>query len=138
MRPLLHLASVVLVLPSVILACAFVILGRAIATQSLLGVFGQLLADAVWLVPWGLLAACVAVLLVALGGFFVQTRRLAGFCVAALGVGSTIVLLALTISHSNASLGQLPFLVPGLISSCIGLWFAFFERSSAQNTASAA
>jgi hypothetical protein len=137
-RPLLHLLSIILVLPSVVLASAFIILGRAIATQSLLGVFGQLLADAVWLIPWGLLAACAIVLLVALGGFFVQTRRLAGLCVATLGIGSTVVLLVLTISHSNASLGQLPFLLLGIVSSGIGLWLAFIERSRGQNAASAA
>ena len=128
MRPLLHLLSVILVLPSVILASAFIILGRAIATQSLLGVLGQLSADAVWLFPWGLLAACTAVLLVALGGFFVQTRRMAGLCVAILGIGSIVTLLTLMLSHSNAALGQLPFFIPPVVASCIGLWLAFIDR----------
>jgi len=136
-RPLLHLLSIILVLPSVILASAFIILGRAIATQSLLGVFGQLLADAVWLIPWGLLAACTAVLLVALGGFFVQTRRLAGLCVAILGIGSIVVLIVLTSSRSNASLDELPFFIPAVVASCIGLWLAFIERHD-QNAATAA
>ena len=128
MRPLLHLLSIILVLPSVILACGFIILGRAIATQSLLGVLGQLLADAAWIVPWGLLGACTAVLLLALGGFFAKTRRLAGLCVAVLGIGSAAIVLALTISHSNASLGQLTFFVPAAVASCIGLWFAVVRR----------
>jgi len=138
MRPLLHLLSIVLVLPSVLLASAFIILGRAIAARSLLGVLGQLLADALWLIPWGLIAACIVILLIAAGGFYVQTRRLAGFCVALLGVGSTVVVLTFTVSHSNFSVGQLPFFVPAGVASCIGFWFAVIERPRNQDAVSAA
>src|SRR4029434_3667114 len=133
MRPLLHLLSVLLVLPGVIFAVAFIILGRAIATQSIIGVFGQLLADAVWVIPWGLLTSCAVVLLIALGGMFVQTRWLAGSCVAALGIISMGVLLALIVGHSNFSLDQLPFLLLGVVASVIVLWFLFTERPSAQS-----
>ena len=134
MRPVLHLLSVVLVLPGFALAAAFIILGRAIATDSLLGVFGQLLADALWLVPWGLLASCAAVLLIALAGIFTRTRWLAGLCVAILGIGSTVVLLM----NSNLSWDELPFVSLGLASSGIGLWFAFTEHPRAQHATSAA
>ncbi len=95
---------------------------------------GRLLADALWLIPWGLLAACAAILLIALGGFFVQTRRMAGLCVALLGIGSTVTVLALTVGHSNASLDQMPFFVPGVVASGIGLWLAFAARPD-QNAA---
>ena len=47
-RTLLHFLSVALVLPGVALACAFVILGRAIESGSLLGLFDHLLNDAIW------------------------------------------------------------------------------------------
>jgi len=130
--------SLILVLPGVILAAGFIVLGRAIATQSLLGVFAQLLADAVWLVPWGLLAGCVVVILIALGGMFVQTRWLAGSCVAVLGIGSTAVLCFLVRGHGNFSFGQLPFLLLGLFASAVGLWFVLTERPRGQSAASAA
>ena len=128
MRPLLHLFSILLVLPSVLLAAAFVILGRAIATQSLLGILLQLLDDALFLVPWGLLAALAVLLLIASGGFFAQTRRAAGLCVAVLGVGSIVVSLAMILSHSRMSLGQLTFFIPGAVASCIGIWLAAGDR----------
>jgi hypothetical protein len=131
-RPLLHLLSIILVLPGVILASAFIILGRAIAAQSLLGMFGQLLADAVWIIPWGLLAACTIVLLIGLGGFFIRTRRTAAICVAILGIGSMVVLLALT-SDSSASLESLTFFIPAVVASGIGLWLAFVDGRN-QNT----
>jgi hypothetical protein len=128
MRPLLHLLSVVFVLPGALLAAAFIILGRAIATQSLLGILGQLLSDALWIVPWGALGGLAAILLVAIGGFFARTRRMAGLCVATVGVGSAAVVLFLTIRYSTFTPDQLTFFVPGILASCIGLWLAAFDR----------
>ena len=128
MRSLLHLLSVILVLPSVALASALIILGRAIATQTLFGVIGQLLSDAVWLIPWGLLAGFVAVLLIAVGGLFVQTRRIAGLCVAILGIGSMTISIAMIVSHSTFTTGQLLFFVPAVAASCIGIWLARFDH----------
>ena len=128
MRSLLHLLSVMLVLPSVALASAFIILGRAIATQTLFGVIGQLLSDALWLIPWGLLAGFAAVLLIAVGGLFVQTRRIAGLCVAILGIGSMAISIAMIVSHSTFTTGQLLFFVPAVAASCIGIWLACFDR----------
>ena len=40
MRPLLHLSSLALALPGILLAEAFLVLGQAIATRSLLGFLG--------------------------------------------------------------------------------------------------
>ena len=128
MRSLLHLLSVILVLPSVALASAFIILGRAIATQTLFGVIGQLLSDALWLIPWGLLAGFATVLLIAVGGLFVQTRRIAGLCVAILGIGSTVISIATIVSHSTITTGQLLFFVPAVAASCIGIWLAHFDH----------
>lgn len=128
MRSLLHLLSVILVLPSVALASAFIILGRAIATQTLFGVMGQLLSDALWLIPWGLLAGFATFLLIAVGGLFVQTRRIAGLCVAILGIGSLAISIALMLSHTKVMTGQLLFFVPAVAASSIGIWLACFDR----------
>ena len=77
----------------------------------MLSVFDQFLADAAWLIPCGLLAACTALFLVALGDMFVRVRWLAGLCVAILGIGSTVIVLVLTVGNSDPSLGQLPSFV---------------------------
>ncbi len=138
LRPLLHLISVILVLPVLALASVFAILGRAIATGSLLSVFDQLLVDAAWLIAWGLLAACTALFLVALGGLFVRVRWLAGLCVAILGIGSTVIVLVLTVGNSDPSLGQLPFFVPGVVAASIGAWLTTTERPGHHGVTSAA
>ncbi|MEO7323427.1 MAG: hypothetical protein ABIW82_01215 [Dokdonella sp.] len=127
MRCLLHLLSIALLLPGVILAGVFMMLGHAAAAPSLLGFFEALLEMAVWLIPWGLLAACAALLLLALGGLAIRFRWLAGLCVAALALGSATVVLALTISHGNFSPAQLAFLAPALASASIGGWLGVSE-----------
>jgi hypothetical protein len=126
MRSLLHLLSVILVLPGVALAGALSILGHAMARQSLLGFLGDLLATVLWLVPWGLLASCVALLALVLGGFSARFRWLAALCVVTLAVGSSVVLLTLT-PHSSFSAEQLWFFVPAAVSASVGLWLTATE-----------
>src|SRR5436190_24372377 len=111
MRTLLHLLSVAFVLPVVVLAFAFTILGRAVATGSLLGVLGRLLTDALWMLEWGFFTACAVLFIIMLGGLFVRTRWLAALCVAVLGIGSTVVVLVLTAAHSSTSFDELLFFV---------------------------
>ena len=112
---------------------AFVILGRAIAAQSLPGILLQLLADALFVFPWGLLAALVTLLLIASGGFFAQTRRAAGLFVALLGIGSFVVVLATILGHSRISVDDLPFFIPGIVATCIGLWIALGDRTESRH-----
>jgi hypothetical protein len=131
MRPFLHILSLLLVLPVMALALAFVILGRVIAAGSWLGMLDQVLTAAVWLMPWGLLAIFASLLALAIGGMFPRTRWMAGLCVAILGFGSTLVVLVLIIGYGNFSTGQVPFMIPGAIAASIGAWLTVTERPSA-------
>ena len=137
MKPLLHLLSIILVLPSVALASAFIILGHAIATQSLLGFLGELLAVALWLVPWGLLVALSALLALVVGGLSARFRWLAALCVATLAIGSSVVAFVLT-AHAGFSAGQLWFFVPAVVSASVGLWLAVTEFPSRKSVPVAA
>ena len=123
MRPFLHLLSVALVLPSVALAYLFIVLGRAIATHSLLGIFGELLAGAVWLIP-----ATAVVVAVAIAGISARSRWLAGLCVGAFGIASMAIILAMSAGDSEIASGQIAFFAPGLVASAIGFWLAVSER----------
>lgn len=125
MRPFLHAISVLCLLPSVLLASAFLALGHAIAAGTLLGFFEQLLVMATWLIPWGLLAGLVAFLVLLSAGFSQRLRWLAGSCVAAFAIGSVAVILAF--DSQPLSSGQLTFFVPALLSTSIGLWLAVSE-----------
>ena len=127
MRALLHLIAILLALPGVVLAAAFLALGHAIAAQTLPGFFGVLLELFVWLVPWGLLASVLALLALVLAGFSARLRPFAAACVAFLAVASSVVLLVLTTSHGNFAPGQLAFFVPALAATAIGTWLAASE-----------
>ena len=122
MRPLLHAVSVLLMLPSLLLASGFLLLGHAISGATLFGFFDRALNDALWLMSWGVYAAIALFLAILTGGLFVQTRWLAASLVALLSLASAIVIIVL---HSGSiSFGQWLFLLPGFIALCIGAWLA--------------
>ena len=130
MRALLHVVSVICLLPSVLLACAFLALGHAIAAGTLLGFFEQLLDMAIWLIPWGLLIGLAVFFVLLSVGFSQRLRRLAGSCVVAFAIGSVAVILAF--DSQPLSSGQLTFFAPALLSASIGLWLAAGERPRGQ------
>lgn len=125
MRPLLHVLGVLCMLPSALLASAFLALGHAIAAGTLLGFFEQMLVMATWLIPWGALASFAIFLALLSAGFSRRLRWLAGLCVAALAIGSVVVILAF--DSQPLSSGQLTFFVPALLSASVGLWLAVNE-----------
>ena len=128
MRPLLHLLNVLLALPVVVLAAAFLLFGHAVSTQSWTGFFGVLLDTFVWLLPCGLLA-CFALLVVLVGGGLTRRFRwLASLCVALLATGSTIVVLATIQTHENFSPDELWFFAPSLACAAFCLWLATREK----------
>jgi len=127
-RPLAHVIGVLLVLPGAALAAAFLILGHAIASGSLTGFFGALLAVALWLIPWGFLATAVALVALLAAGFSPRYRWFGALCVAALAIGSSIVVSTRGAESSGFSAGQLLFFLPALLAAVIGLWLAVSER----------
>src|SRR5437667_4313008 len=135
-RSILHLLSFILLLPSLVFACAFVFLGRAIAQHSLLGFFLQLLADASWLIQWGMLAAVAILVLVAAGGFSRRFRWLAGLLIALLALVSGVVVAGL--SSSPVTLSGALFFSPVLVSLGIGGWLAVSEWPGSHVSAAAA
>ena len=128
MRSLLHLLNFVLLLPSLVFASGFLVLGHAIAGGTLLQIFLRLLNDALWLASGGILLVAAFLLAVLIGGFFARTRYLAAAAVATLALSSGIVLIVL--GSGPFSAGQDLFLVPGLVSLCASGWLAMKEWPS--------
>ncbi|HEX7916128.1 hypothetical protein [Rudaea sp.] len=134
MRPLLHIVSVLCLLPSVLFASAFLALGHAIAAGTLLGFFEQLLVMATLLIPWGALVSFAIFFALLFAGFSQRLRWLAGLCVAGFAIGSATVVLAL--GSQPISWDQLPFFLPALLSASIGLWLAVNEYPRGKATQS--
>jgi hypothetical protein len=123
MRTLLYLLSLLLALPGIGLAAAFLVLGGDIVTRSPASFVGVLLDTGAWLLPWGLLACIVAFVALVAGGLITRFRRLASSCVAALAAGSSIAVLILMAANFSAE--QLAILCALLAS----IWFATGDRT---------
>ena len=112
-------------LPGLMLASGFILLGHAIAGGTLVEFFIRLLSEFALLVDWGVLAALAFLLAVLICGLFVRTRWLAASCVAVLAAASAAVLIALG-SHPFSE-GRWVALLPGIASLCISAWLAMQE-----------
>ena len=133
MRPLLHVLSVLLLLPYLVLACVFLLIGRLAASTGLFGILGTLLDQFIWIVPWGLLAFVVAVLVLIGLGFGARTLWFAGLAVGLLGTASLLVILLLP--GGGIESDQWLFLLPCAIALGLGFWICLAERGAAAGAA---
>ena len=125
MRAALYLLAIVALLPYMLLATAFVLLDQAIASGSLPALLGTLLAQFLWLVPWGILGfACAAIGLAALG-LIPRTRWLGGLALGLIALASLAILIFKGASHVDLS--ELIVLVPCIAVAAYGSWIAFDE-----------
>jgi len=129
MRAFLHVASIVLVLPILAFAAYVLALGHAIAGGDLWSMLDRALAIALGVADWGLVVAGLALIVLAVAGFYPASRRFAAIVVAVLAAGSTVVSIALT--GGKLSLDDVPFLLPGVLAFAIAAWLAWSEPPAA-------
>jgi hypothetical protein len=124
-RGTLHVLGTLILVPYLILAAGFLLLGHAIsrAQGSVWVIFDTLLHQAVWIIPWGVIGAAGALLALAALGVFPETRRLGGVCLAVLAAASLVVLVVIPESRLDA--GALTFLVPCMSVLALGVWLAW-------------
>ncbi len=122
MRPLVYLLSFALMLPGLVLASGFILLGHAIAGATLAEFLMRLLSEFALLVDGGILVALSILVVVLICGLFGSTRRFAASCVAVLAAASVIVLIALG-SHPFSE-ERWVFLLPGIASLWMSAWLA--------------
>lgn len=125
MRGALHLLCTIVLLPYVMLAAWFLILGDAIAGGSLASFFSTLLSHAVWLIPWGLLGFAGGVLAVMALGLIDSVRWLGGLCLVVLAAGCLLVVVGT--NPSAIGPGELLFLLPCFAVLVFGAWLAIAE-----------
>ncbi len=125
LRTLLHLISVALLLPNLLLACGFLLLGHAVAGAGIFDFIYRALSSALWLVTWGALGFAVAMIAIVACGVTRRWRWLGALCVALLSLVSGVVVIAL--GAGSYSVGQWFFLSPGVVSLGIGGWLSWSE-----------
>jgi len=127
MRAALHLLATIVLIPYLLLAAAFLLLGSAIATGTLGGFLVALLSFALWLMPWGALGGIAALCgLVALG-MIDQTRWFAALLLLALA-GACLGVIAFGAS-GGLDAGVALFLAPCAAVAAFAGWLAFVEWS---------
>ena len=136
MRAFLHVLSVLLLVPYMVLAILFLLLGHAIAGGGLLGFLGALLDEFIWMMPWGLLGFALLVLTLLVLGLRPATLWLAGLLVGLLATASMLVVLIFPGDGVDA--GSLLFLLPCAIALGLGFWICLAERGSLPGVAPAA
>lgn len=125
MRGALHLLCTLVLLPYLLLAAWFLVLGDAIAGGSLAAFFTTLLSHALWLMPWGLLGFAGGVLGVIALGLIDGVRWIGGLCLFVLAAGCLLVVIAG--SSSAIGLGELLFLSPCFAIMLFGGWLTAAE-----------
>jgi hypothetical protein len=126
MRGVLHVLATAVLVPYLVLAAGFVLLGHTIAGGSLLAFFDRLLMHFTWLVPWGIIGFGVVLFALATLGLFARFRVMAGLVLCLTASTSTIIILVLT--SATVGLGEVLFLLPCLAVATFGAWLAVSER----------
>jgi hypothetical protein len=124
-RAILHVLSVIVLLPYLLLAACFLMLDRAIGTGSLPGFVDTLLTLAALLLSWVGVAILGALLLLILLGTSARTRGFAAAITCLAGVACVVVLV--TLSHSTIGLPEALFLVPCVLALGGAGWLAANE-----------
>jgi len=130
MRAALHVLATIVVLPYLVLACGFLILGHAISSGSLLSFFGTLLAHAVWIIPWGLIGFACAMVLVAALGIMPRFRWIGALCLCLFAAAALAVIIFITPSRVGWS--ELLFLLPCMFVLMFSAWLANVSRGSSR------
>jgi hypothetical protein len=121
----MHLLCTLALLPYLMLAAWFLLLGDAIAGGSLASFFTTLLAHALWLIPWGLLGLTAGIVGVAALGVIESVRWLGGLCLFVLAAGCLFIVIAGNSSAIGA--GELLFLLPCFAILIFSGWLTVAE-----------
>ena len=125
MRAALYLLAIVALLPYVLLATAFVLLDQAIGSGSLWALLGNLLAQFLWLVPWGILGFVSATIGLAALGLIPRTRWLGGLSLCLIALASMAILVFK--GAQRVDISELIVLVPCIAVAAYGSWIACDE-----------
>ena len=126
MRGALHVLATIVVLPYLVLASGFLILGHAISTGSLLSFFGTLLAHAAWIIPWGVIGFVCAIVLVAVLGTIPRFRLVGAVCLCLLAAVSLAVIIFM--APTRVGWSELLFLLPCMLVLIFSGWLAKASR----------
>lgn len=116
MRGFLHLAGTLVLVPYVILAAFFLLVGRAAASGSWWDFIDFLANTAYWTLRLGIPLAIAGFLALGVAGFFPAAQRFATMVLA--GFSGVVLLILVLWPREWPDAGQLLFLLPCLVVFC--------------------
>ena len=125
MRAGLHVLATLALLPYVLLATAFVLLEQAIGDGTLSALLATLLAQVLWLVPWGLLGFLIGTALLAALGLHPASRWVGGLVLCVLALAAIAVVTVKPTAPVEVE--DLIFLLPCLLVAVYGAWTVIAE-----------
>ena len=128
MREALHILGLLILIPYLLLAIAFLLLGQVIASKGWLSFFGTLIAQFTWIFPWGILGFVAVIGMVGALGLSAGSRLAGALCLCLLAASSLGVIVFVT--TSSIGLGELTFLLPCILVLVYGAWAAVVDWRS--------
>ena len=122
MRGALHVLATITLAPYFLLAAGFVLLGQAIGSGSLWSFFDTLLAQATWLIPWGMIGLAAFFLFLAALGLYSRSRWIAGALLFVVSLGSIAGAVAFPIAlagFSHSGIASPSFAVGVLLAALV-------------------
>lgn len=122
MQSLLHTLATLALLPYVVLATGFLLLGHVASRGSLWAFLDALVTQASWIMPWGILGLAGATLALLVLGFMPRLRWVGGLVLC--GVAALSLLVLLFGGKARIGAGELLFLLPCALVLLYGGWLA--------------
>ena len=120
MRALLQTLATLVVLPYVLLAALFLLIGEAAKTRGLFELVDVAAAHASWIFQWGIYVFALLYVALLLLAFLPRLRRTGALCVSLVAVGSILVICILP--STAIRFGEFLFLVPCIAAAVLGAW----------------
>lgn len=95
MKAFLHTLATIVVLPYMLLAIAFLVIGDVARTRGLFALIDVVLYHANWIVRWGMFGSPVFLTAILVAGFLPSLQRIGAACLFLIAVGSLGVICAL-------------------------------------------
>ena len=136
MNAFLHTLGTVVVLPYMLLAVAFLVIGDVARTRGLFAVIDVVLFHADWIVRWGMFGSPVFLTAILVAGFLPSLQRIGSVCLSLIALGSLGVICAL--NSTRIGLEEVIFLLPCIAVMGVSAWQVVRKGAPLASTSKAA
>ncbi len=132
MHAFLHTLGTLVVLPYLLLAAAFLLIGEVAKTRGLFAMIDAVAKHANWLLLWGIYSLAAFLVLLVIAGFLPSFQRISAACLFLIALGSLGVIC--TLHSTRIGPGEAIFLLPCIAVLGVSAWL--FIRAGTSPVAS--